>query len=60
MRKYKVEIQIAKTKIYHIEAEDDADIVAKFNNNEITDKGELIKTIEADVAMGSWELMKNE
>ena len=60
MRKYKVEIQIAKTRIYHVEAEDDADLIAKNYRKELIDKGELVETIKAEVVMKSWKQMKNE
>ena len=60
MRKYEVELQITKTKIYHIEAGDDADLIAKNYKKELIDKGELIKTVKAEVIMKSWKQMKNE
>ena len=60
MRAYRIELKMSKTKIYHIEAKDDADLISKHNNNEITDKGKLVETIEADVIMKSWTQMKME
>ena len=60
MRKYEVELQIMKTRIYQIEAENDADLIAKNHRKELIDKGELVETIKAEVVMKNWRQMKNE
>ena len=55
MRVYRVELNMSKKKIYHIEAKDDADLISKHKNNEITNKGKLIETIVEDVVMTNWK-----
>ena len=54
MRTYEVEIQIAKTKIYHVKAKDDADLIKKDKGGLIEDEGKLIRTDEAENMMGGW------
>jgi|TARA_Y100000310_G_scaffold23427_1_gene22489 hypothetical protein len=59
MRTYEVEIQIAKTKIYHIKAKDDADLIKKNKGGLIEDEGKLIRTDEAENMMGGWVDISN-
>ena len=60
MRTYEVEIQIAKTKIYHVKAKDDADLINKDKGGLIEDEGKLIRTDEAENMMGGWVDISND
>ena len=60
MRTYEVEIQIAKTKIYHVKAKDDADLIKKDKGGLIEDEGKLIRTDEAENMMGGWVDISND
>ena len=46
MRKYEVEIQIAQTKIYHVDAEDDADLIKECQFSHLQKKSNNVKHIE--------------
>tara|TARA_R100001086_G_scaffold246397_1_gene178556 strand:- start:61 stop:246 length:186 start_codon:yes stop_codon:yes gene_type:complete len=58
MKNYEVEIQIAKTYIYHIEAKDDADLIEKNKGGDIELEGKLIRVDEAESMMGAWKQIK--
>ena len=60
MRTYEVEIQIAKSEIYQVEAKDDADLIKKNKGGLIEDEGKLIRTDEAENMMGGWVDISND
>ena len=57
-RKYEVEIQIAQTKIYHVEAEDEKDLLDKEKSGAIEDEGKLIRT-DTSESIGGWSFIEN-
>ena len=59
MRTYEVEIQIAKSKIYHVKAKDDADLIEKNKGGLIEEEGKLVRTDEAENTMGGWKDISN-
>ena len=58
-RTYEVEMQIAKTKIYHIKAKNDADLIEKNKGGLIEEEGKLVRTDEAENRMGGWRDISN-
>ena len=60
MRTYEVEIQIAKTEIYHVKAKDDADLLEKNKGGFIEDEGKLIRIDTAESMIGSWKDISND
>ena len=58
-RKYEVEIQIAQTKIYHVDAEDEKDLLDKEKSGAIEDEGKLIRTDTSESMLGGWSFIKN-
>ena len=53
-RTYEVEIQIAKTEVYHIRAKNDADLIEKNKGGLIEDEGKLVRVDEAEHMLGGW------
>ena len=58
-RKYEVEIQIAQTKIYHVEAKDEEDLLNKEKSGDIENEGKLIKTNTSESMLGGWSFIEN-
>ena len=58
-RKYEVEIQIAQTKIYHVEAKDEEDLLNKEKSGDIENEGKLIRTNTSESMLGGWSFIKN-
>ena len=58
-RTYEVEIQIAKTEVYHIKAKNDADLIEKNKGGLIEEEGKLVRTDEAENTMGGWKDISN-
>ena len=59
MRKYEVEIQIAQTKIYHVEAKDEEDLLNKEKTGDIENEGKHIRTNTSESMLGGWSFIKN-
>ena len=58
-RKYEVEIQIAQTKIYHVEAKDEEDLLSKEKSGDIENEGKLIRTNTSESMLGGWSFIEN-
>ena len=58
-RKYEVEIQIAQTKIYHVEAKDEEDLLNKEKSGDIENEGKLIRTDISESMLGGWSFIEN-
>ena len=58
-RTYEVEMQIAKTKIYHIKAKNDADLIEKNKGGLIEDEGKLVRIDESEHMLGGWRDISN-
>jgi|TARA_R100000808_G_C2087757_1_gene109293 hypothetical protein len=58
-RKYEVEIQIAQTKIYHVEAKDEEDLLNKEKSGDIENEGKLIRTNTSESMLGGWSFIEN-
>jgi|TARA_R110000824_G_scaffold280168_1_gene468247 hypothetical protein len=56
-RKYEVEIMVVQNKIYHVYAEDEADLMKK--QDDIVDKGKLVRTENAENTVGNWRFLEN-
>ena len=57
-RKYEVEIQIAQTKIYHVEAKDEEDLLNKEKSGDIENEGKLIRTNTSESMLGCWSFIE--
>ena len=58
MRTYEVEIQIAKTEIYHVKAKDDADLIRECNFSNLQKKSNNVNHVRTDEEvrkMGAWK-----
>ena len=61
-RKYEVKILITKTEIYHVEAEDDADLIKECQFSYLQKKSDNVKYIRTDDElrkMGGWSDISN-
>ena len=55
MSTYEVRIQTVRTKIYHVKAKDDADLIEKNKRGLIGEEGEFTGIAEAENKMNSWK-----
>ena len=58
-RKYEVEIQISQTKIYHVEAKDEKDLLDKEKSGDIENEGKLIRIDTSESMLGGWSFIEN-
>ena len=61
-RKYEVEIVITKTEIYHVEAEDDADLIKECQFSKLQKKSNNVKYVRTDDELrkiGGWKDISN-
>ena len=59
MRKYEVEILVTKKEIFHVDAEDEKDLLDKEKSGAIEDEGKLIRIDTSESMLGSWSFIKN-
>ena len=62
MRTYEVKIQVEKTKVYHVDAEDDAGLVRECNFSHLQKQSSNVKYVRTDNEfrkMSSWKEVSN-
>ena len=58
-RLYEVRVIVREHKIYHVEAEDERDLLDKEKSGDIENEGKLIRTDTSESMLGSWSFIEN-
>jgi len=58
-RLYEVEVLISKSKIYHVEAKDERDLLDKERSGILEEEGKLVRTDTSESMLGGWSFIKN-